>query len=252
MGGTPIYALAIVAFPRDLLPTGMLAEITRGGVDKATEAGCPIIGGHSIDDAEPKYGLAVTGTIHPERIVTNSGARPGDVLFLTKPLGTGVIATAIKRSMCPADVMAVAVDSMATLNRAASEAMVEIGVHAATDVTGYGLLGHLSEMTAGSGVRAIVRSASVPLLSGTRELAEAGAIPGGTRRNQESVASVVRFADGIDDITQVLLADAQTSGGLLIAVAAEKADTLQRALNARQVPGVTIGEIVAGEGISVS
>ena len=252
MGGRPLYALAIVAFPRDLLSTGMLAEIARGGIDKAAEAGCPVVGGHSIDDAEPKYGLAVTGVIHPAQVVRNVGARPGDVLFLTKPLGTGIIATAIKRGIAPDEVTQAAVRAMATLNRGASEAMLRVGPSAATDVTGFGLLGHLLEITTASGVGARLFAEALPWLPGVRELAEAGAIPGGTRRNLEAVAQAVRWRGAFDDVDRLLIADAQTSGGLLIAVPPEKAAALAAALAEAETPAVArIGEIVAGSGIEV-
>jgi selenide,water dikinase len=252
MGGRPLYALAIVAFPRDLLSTGMLAEIARGGIDKAAEAGCPVVGGHSIDDAEPKYGLAVTGVIHPAQVVRNVGARPGDVLFLTKPLGTGSIATAIKRGIAPDEVTQAAVRAMATLNRGASEAMLRVGPSAATDVTGFGLLGHLLEITTASGVGARLFAEALPWLPGVRELAEAGAIPGGTRRNLEAVAQAVRWRGAFDDVDRLLIADAQTSGGLLIAVPPEKAAALAAALAEAETPAVArIGEIVAGSGIEV-
>lgn len=252
MGGRPLFALAIVAFPRDLLPTGLLAEIVRGGIDKASEAGCPIIGGHSIDDAEPKYGLAVTGVIHPARIVRNVGARPGDVLFLTKPLGTGIIATAIKRGIAPEEAVRAAVTAMTTLNRGASEAMLRVGPSAATDITGYGLLGHLLEMTTASGVGARIDAEALPWLPAARLLAEAGAIPGGTRRNLEAAAPLVRWHGAFDDVERLLLADAQTSGGLLIAIPAERAEALEAALLAAETPAVArIGEIVSGSGIDV-
>jgi selenide,water dikinase len=252
MGATPLYALALVAFPRDLLADGQLEEITRGGVEKALEAGCPIVGGHSIDDAEPKYGLSVTGIIHPDRIVRNVGARPGDRLFLTKPIGTGIIATAIKRDLAPADVTSRAVDIMSALNRPASEAMVEIGVSAATDVTGYGLLGHLLEMVSGSGAGARISFAAVPLIEGTVALAELGAIPGGTRRNEEAIAPSVSWDPSLSPVQQAILADAQTSGGLLLAVPYEKADALKAVLRRKGVPAVAeIGEIVDGAGITV-
>lgn len=252
MGGQPLFALAIVAFPRDLLPTGMLAEIARGGIDKATEAGCPIIGGHSIDDAEPKYGLAVTGVVHPGQVIRNVGARPGDVLFLTKPIGTGIIATAVKRGIAPEEVVRAAVGTMTTLNRGASEAMRRVGPSAATDITGYGLLGHLLEMTTASGVAARLVASALPWLPGARALAEAGAIPGGTRRNLEAVAGMVRWHGPFDEVEQLLIADAQTSGGLLIAVPAARADALEAALLAAETPSAArIGEIVPGSGIDV-
>jgi selenium donor protein len=197
----------------------------------ARAAGVPVLGGHSIDDAEPKYGLCVVGEVRPDQVVRNSTARPGDALVLTKPLGTGIIATAIKAGRAPATVVDEAVASMASLNRTASEVMRKHGVHACTDVTGYGLLGHLREMAAASGVDARIHVAAVPILPGARELAEAGHVPGGTKRNLEDLAEFVDW-DETDPITRTLLADAQTSGGLLIAVPAEAAEGLVRELGA--------------------
>ncbi len=245
-GGRPLLALNVAGFPRKL-PLDLLAEILRGGAAKAVEAGVLIVGGHTIDDPEPKYGLAVTGLVHPERFVTNAGARPGDVLVLTKPLGIGVVTTGIKQEKTPPDVADAAVQVMATLNRAASEAMLEVGVHAATDVTGFGLLGHLHEMVAASGVAARVVAGAVPVLNGARDLARAGAIAGGTARNLEWLADKVRWAPAVDEITRLLLADAQTSGGLLLAVPPAHADRLEAALRARGVAVVArIGEILPG------
>src|SRR5262245_10436213 len=181
MGARPLYALAICGFPRDRLGEGVLERILQGGVEKAAEAGVPVVGGHSIDDAEPKYGLSVTGTVHPERIVRNVGARPGDRLVLTKPLGMGIVATAVKRQVADPALVALAVAVMATLNREAAEAMLAAGPSAATDVTGFGLLGHLAELTRGSGVSARVRFEAVPFLDGVEALARADVVPGGTR-----------------------------------------------------------------------
>lgn len=252
MGGTPLYALALVAFPRSLLASGYLEAITRGGAEKAAEAGCPIIGGHSIDDEEPKYGLSVTGKVHPGRIVANAGALAGDVLILTKPIGTGIIATAIKRGLATPDVIAGAVESMAALNRAASEAMLAVGVHAATDVTGFGLLGHLLEMTTASGVGARIHAGSVPVLPGTRELAEQGAVPGGTTRNRDAIADQIEWDVSVDDTNRIILYDAQTSGGLLMAVAPGRADELLAEMAGRGVPAARIGEVIEGSRIGVT
>lgn len=247
-GGRPLLALNVVGFPRKL-PLDILAAILRGGADKAAEAGVLIVGGHSIDDPEPKYGLAVTGLVHPGRFVTNGGARPGDAIYLTKPLGTGVITTGIKQEKTPPALAAEVVRVMNQLNRAASEAMMDAGVHAATDVTGYGLLGHLHEMAAASGVGARVSVAAVPIIDGARTLAAAGAIAGGTARNLEWLADKVRWAEGIDEVTRLLLADAQTSGGLLIAVAPQRAGALEAALRTRGVETVArIGEVTAPAG----
>ena len=225
MGARPLLALNLVGFPRDLLESGLLEEILAGGAEIAREAGVPILGGHSIDDPEPKYGLCVVGEVHPERVVRNSTARAGDVLVLTKPLGTGAIATAIKAGTAPPASVTAAVASMTTLNRAAAASMASHGAHACTDVTGFGLLGHLREMAAGSGLEAVVRADMVPLLPGARDLVAAGHIPGGTRRNLEDLAPHVRWE--VDDaVTRTLLADAQTSGGLLIALPSHAAEAL--------------------------
>jgi len=243
-GGRPLLALNIAGFPRRL-PLDILAEILRGGAEKAQEAGVMIVGGHTIDDPEPKYGLAVTGLVHPKRFVTNAGARPGDVLYLTKPLGIGVITTGIKQEKTPPEVAAEAIRVMNTLNRAASEAMVETGVHACTDITGFGLLGHLHEMVEASGVGARMSVRAVPMLDGASALAAGGAIAGGTARNLEWLADKVRWAPAIDETTRILLADAQTSGGLLIAVAPERAETLERALRNREVvTAARVGTVV--------
>jgi selenide, water dikinase len=252
MGGRPRFALNIIAFPRDLLGTGLLGEIVRGGGDIALEAGIAVIGGHSIDDAEPKFGMCVIGEVAPDGIVRNRGARPGDVLVLSKPIGTGVIATAIKQGAAPADVVRSAVAAMTTLNRGAAEAMVHVGVSAATDVTGFGLLGHLTNLLRGDGLGARIGSADVPLLPGARELAGAGFIPGGTRRNLEDTAGAVSWGAGVDDAARLLMCDAQTSGGLLMAVSPDRVTELQDQLRARHAPaGAVIGEVTDGPGITV-
>jgi selenide,water dikinase len=250
-GGRPLLALNIAGFPRKL-SLDILAEILRGGAEKALEAGVSIVGGHTIDDPEPKYGLAVTGLVHPARYVSNAGARPGDVLFLTKPIGIGVITTGIKQDTTPPAVAAEAIRVMNTLNRAASEAMMQVGVHAATDVTGFGLLGHLYEMVDASGVAARISAAAVPVLPGAADLAGHGAVAGGTARNLEWLADKVRWAPTIDEITRILLADAQTSGGLLIAVVPERAAALEQAMHARGVELIArIGAIVTRNGLPI-
>ncbi len=247
MGARPLLALNIVGFPRGKLPLDVLGEILKGGAAKAEEAGVLIVGGHSIDDPEPKYGLAVTGTVHPQRLVTNAGGRPGDVLVLTKPLGLGVITTGIKQDKTPPDVAAEAIRVMGILNRAAAEAMVEVGVSACTDVTGFGLLGHLHEMAEGSGVAARVSAGQVPLLPEAHTLAGQGAIAGGTARNVEYLREKVDYDERVDEQTRLLLADAQTSGGLLIAVAPERWGALDEALRRRGVsPVACIGRLEAG------
>jgi len=229
------------------LPLELLGEVLRGGGDVARAAGAFVLGGHSVDDPEPKYGMAAIGEVHPDRIVTNAGARPGDVLVLTKPLGTGVLTTALKRDLVTEADVAPAVAAMTTLNAGAARAMLGVGAHAATDVTGFGLLGHLRTLLEASGAAAEVRAAVVPLLPGARAAAERGAVPGGTERNAASVADAVSFAAGVDRTARLLLADAQTSGGLLIAVAAERADALVAALRREATPAAeVIGRVVTG------
>jgi len=246
MGGRPILALNIVGFPRGKLPLTVLEDILRGGSDKTREAGVLIAGGHSIDDPEPKYGLAVTGLVHPDRVVRNVGARPGDQLVLTKPLGIGIITTGIKQEKTSAAGANEAIRIMERLNRDAADAMVEIGVHAATDVTGFGLLGHLYEMTSGSRVRARLRYAGIPIIDEARSLVRRGAVAGGTARNYEYLTSRVDF-DGLDEPDRIILCDAQTSGGLLIAVSPARVDALESALTRRGVIAARIGEI-SGDG----
>lgn len=217
MGATPLNALNIVGFPVNDLPLEILGEILRGGADKAAEAGVPIVGGHTVDDAEPKYGLAVTGTVHPDRFLTAHGGQPGDLLVLTKPIGTGVIATALKAGAAKARDMAEAVRWMTTLNRDAGAAMLVAGARASTDITGFGLLGHLVEMGRASGVAATIDSAAVPLLPGALEAAREGFIPAGGRTNLAYIEPDVTFTD-IDEPLRSLLVDPQTSGGLLLAL----------------------------------
>ena len=230
MGGKPVIALNIVGFPIDL-PHEILGEILSGGASKADEAGVLIVGGHTVDDAEPKYGMSVTGVVHPGEQVTNAGAKPGDVLVLTKPIGTGIITTAGKQERASAEVIDRAVEIMGQLNRKASEAMMHVGVNACVDITGFGLLGHLRLIAQGSEVRARVSVSEVPVIEGVAELLDMGIAPGGTHRNLESLDGVVDWHPDISDQTQILLADAQTSGGLLIAVAPEKTEALLTALN---------------------
>lgn len=245
MGATPLFALNIVGFPIGSLPLSVLEEILRGGADKVREAGASIIGGHSIDDAEPKYGLVVTGLIHPAKIFKNCTARVGDDLVLTKPLGLGIITTGIKREKVEKATIDAAVDLMATLNRGASRAMVEVGAHACTDVTGFGLLGHLHEMTAGGNVGARIFLSKVPVLSEAWGLVQSGIYPGGTERNRESLRGAVIWNPKIREEAQLILCDAQTSGGLLIAVPKDKTETLIQRLQAHQTPAsALIGEVI--------
>ena len=243
MGGTPLLGLNIVAYPMDL-PKDILVKILQGGYDKAAEAGLLIVGGHTIDDKEPKYGLAVTGAVRPGEQVTNATAKPGDMLVLTKPIGTGIITTAGRQDAVDKEVLEEAIKMMETLNHAASHAMMEVGVHACTDVTGFGLLGHLKGMVLGSGVGASVQLSQVPLLPGTWELAEQGITPGGTHRNLVSLGTHVRWDPSLPEVAKVVLSDAQTSGGLLISVAPEKERRLLDELVGRGVHGsVVIGKM---------
>ena len=253
MGGRPLFALNVVGFPRGKLPMEMLADILRGGCDKAAEAGICVIGGHSIDDPEPKYGLAVIGEVHPDRIVTKAGAKPGDRLFLTKPLGIGIISTGIKRGVVKAETTARAIDLMGALNRKAAEAMTSVGVNAATDVTGFGLLGHLNEMIVGAGIGAHIRLERVPVLPEAWALAAEGVVPGGTRRNREYLEARVSWAEDVAELEQLVLCDAQTSGGLLMATPADRSAAMVAALRSSGVPVVAeIGEITDGNRIVVT
>jgi selenide, water dikinase len=247
MGAQPLMAVNLVAFPIKELGPQVLADILRGGLDKVREAGIDILGGHSIDDHEPKYGLAVTGTVHPDRVRRNRGGRPGDRLVLTKPLGTGVISTAIKHQVAPPAAAAAAVEGMLRLNRDAADAMATVEVDAATDITGFGLLGHLHYMARASGVAARMDAASVPFLPGAEMLADAGEVPGGTRSNERFLASRVRWPAHLPAARQVLLCDAQTSGGLLVALPEKSVEPLLAALEARRVAGAVVGELTEGE-----
>ena len=242
MGARPLFALSVVAFPSRRLPLRALEQILAGAAEVAREAGIFIVGGHTVDDTEPKFGLAVTGVVHPDRVVTNASARAGDVLVLTKPIGTGILATAVKRGLAGEEVARRLVAVMRSLNRSAAEAMIETGVSACTDVTGFGLLGHLREMAAASGLEAQVDAAAVPILEPARELAAAGAVPGGTLENLAHVSPHVDFAPGLSNVDRLLLADAQTSGGLLIAVPEGRLAALLAGLHDRGVtPARRIG-----------
>jgi len=235
MGARPLFALNIVAFPSNRLPVEVLHRILQGALDKAAEAGVSVIGGHTVGDTEPKYGMAVTGVVHPKRVLTNAAARPGDQIVLTKPIGTGIIATAVKRGLADEATAQEAIALMAALNRDAAEVMVEVGVSACTDVTGFGLLGHLREMTAGAGVDAVVYADRVPVLGAAWTFAGAGVVPGGTRDNLAFVEPHVDWDEAISEVQKLILADAQTSGGLLIAVGRERLDALLAALAERGV-----------------
>ena len=249
MGGTPMLALNVAAFPVDL-PVEVLGEVMRGASSKAAEAGVIVVGGHTVDDQEPKFGMAVTGVIEPGREVTNAGARPGDSLVLTKPIGTGVITTAAKQDRAAPEVLAGAVECMAALNRDASRAMVEVGVNACVDVTGFGLIGHLLEITRASGVSAEVSLGAVPVLDGVRDLLGQGIAPGGTRRNLASADRDVDWDPALDESDRLMLCDAQTSGGLLISVEAGRVDRLVESLEVHGVStAAVVGRVLDGEAL---
>ena len=245
MGGRPVTALNLVAWPVDALPLELLATVLEGGRTVARQAGVAVLGGHSIHDREPKYGMAVTGFVELDRIVRNSTMRAGDRLVLTKPLGLGIVSTAIKGGKASAQQVARAVEVMTTLNAAGAEAMTEMGVSAATDVTGFGLLGHLHIALRGSGMAATVNASAIPILAGTRELAARGMVPSGTRSNHAYVEPHVDWGH-LGETDQLVLADAQTSGGLLIAVPADRAGQLRTDLTDRGALAAEIGEVQPG------
>ncbi len=225
MGAEPLFALNITGFPIKELPKSMLTEILQGGADKANEAGIPIVGGHSVDDKEPKYGLVVTGEVQESKMWKNSGARSGDSLVLTKPLGTGIIATAIKKDIISKDAINVAVKNMSMLNKNAADGLKELDIHAVTDVTGFGLLGHLAEICKASNVSAEIYFSELDFLPSVLNLAESGIIPGGTKRNYEYLKNNIDFDFKLNSTQKYLTCDAQTSGGLLIALSPEDAKT---------------------------
>lgn len=252
MGGKPLLALNVVGFPA-ALDKAILGRTLQGGYAKAEEAGCLIVGGHTVDDPEPKYGLSVIGVVKPGQQVSNAGARPGDALVLSKPLGTGIITTAGKQGTADAAAMAGAVATMAALNRPAAAAMMQVGVNAATDITGFGLLGHLQSMVKGSGVAATVSRSAVPVLPGAAALLARGIVPGGTHRNVSSVTASVSWDAGLSEDDRLLLCDAQTSGGLLMATPAARADALQAALLAEGAPcAAIVGYITDGAAGTIS
>jgi selenide,water dikinase len=244
MGAEPRFALSVVGFPTRRLPLSVLERILEGAALVAAEAGIDIVGGHSVEDPEPKFGLAVTGVVHPDRILRNSGALPGDVLLLTKPIGSGIVATAAKQGLAPAPVLDAALANMRLLNRAAAEAIrLAGGARACTDVTGFGLLGHLREMAAGSRVDVELDVERVPMLEGARELAAGGAVPGGTRENLAHVSGWVDWGARVSDVERLLLADAQTSGGLLVSVDPDAVTGLELAFRAQGVAAFRIGRV---------
>ena len=240
MGGKPLFALNIVGFPINDLPKAILTEILQGGADKAAEAGIPIVGGHSVDDKEPKYGLVVTGEVDESKMWKNSGAEAGDVLVLTKPLGTGVIATAIKKGAASQNSIHSAIHAMAALNKDAADHLHDLDVHAVTDVTGFGLLGHLKEMCQNSGVSSKINFSKLNFLPSVFDLAESGIMAGGTRRNLDYLKDYVSFGPDLTELEQLLAADAQTSGGLLISLPNEDA---QKFVQSYGPPSGIIGNI---------
>jgi len=252
MGGRPLFALNLVGWPRDRLPFELLGEVLRGSTEITGRAGCLVLGGHSIDDPEPKFGLAVVGEVHPDRMLTNATARPGDRLVLTKPLGTGVLTTALKRDLLGEADIAEAVRSMTTLNDGAARAAIAAGVRCATDVTGFGLVGHLANILFASGVGARIEAARLPLFDPALDLAARGCVPGGTGRNYESAR--VEWDPELGEAERLLCADAQTSGGLLLAVSPDRLRALLLGLTAEGTPAAAeIGEILpAAEGLQVT
>jgi selenide, water dikinase len=247
MGAKPLTVMNLVSFPVGKLDMEILARILEGGSKKIQEAGAILVGGHSIDDQEPKYGLSVTGIVHPESVLTNTGALPGDYLVLTKPLGIGILTTGIKRAIVSSNVEEEAIRVMSELNKAAAEAAIEAQVHACTDITGFGLLGHLHEMMKGSGCQAHIQTGTVPVLDATWECIEKNAIPGGSRSNQRYLADKVLFDNEVTDAWQIVLCDAQTSGGLLLSVSEDKLSGLIEGLQVRKtISAQIIGRVETG------
>ena len=241
MGGEPLFALNIVGFPINDLPKEILQEILQGGADKAAEAGIPIVGGHSVDDKEPKYGLVVTGQIDEKKMWKNSEAQEGDVIVLTKPLGTGIIATATKKGLAPSNAILEASNSMKTLNKYAADALKNFDPHAVTDITGFGLLGHLKEVCQSSNVSASIDFSKLEFFSSVLDLAKSGIIPGGTRRNLKYVEPFIHFNPELDDVQKLITADAQTSGGLLVTLPENQAKSyIKQTNNSSKI----IGEII--------
>ncbi len=244
MGGRPISALSIVGFPNKEEGLEILEKILQGGFAKMQEAGCAVIGGHSIGDEEIKFGYAVTGLVHPQRILINSAARPGDQLVLTKRLGTGIISTALKKGAASISAVKAASESMCALNRSASEAALQFDVHSATDITGFGLLGHAREMAAGSKVSLVIDSTKIEFLTEAVEYSRSGFLPGGLKRNVDFIGGCVEFASRVPEEVRNLLFDPQTSGGLLLSVAAQEAPKLLEALRALTTPAQAVGEVI--------
>ncbi|MDQ0195044.1 selenide, water dikinase SelD [Paenibacillus wynnii] len=243
MGGKPLTVLNIVAFPISVLDKSILADILRGAADKVQEAGATLVGGHSIDDKEPKFGLAVTGLVHPDKVRTNAAARSGDKLILTKPIGVGILTTSIKKDQLSKEETTRLTTVMSTLNKTAAEIMSSYDVHACTDVTGFGLLGHASEMAKGSRLGLVIHQEAVPMLPRVRELAEKGFVPGGTKNNFAHLEGSILYPEEMDQIDRYILCDAVTSGGLLISVAADQSEQLLNQLMDAGVEAAQIGEV---------
>ena len=254
MGGRPLFALNIACFNSNELPLSVLSDIINGGMNIAQKAGIPVLGGHTIKDKEPKYGMVVTGEIEPNKLTRNDTAQVNDLLILTKPLGTGIITTAIKHGEINSDSMNLAIESMTTLNKSASDAIHKIGVNACTDITGYGLLGHLLEMCKGSNVSATIEFDSVPFINGVFEFAQKGIVPGGTIGNFNFVKDDLTYAKHIADFQLHMLSDAQTSGGLLISIPAKKAkELINELISNRALSAHIIGEIQSNlEGVKIN
>jgi len=248
MGGKPLTALNIVGFPRRTLDVSLLSEILRGGLEKIHEAGAMLLGGHTVDDAELKYGLSVTGTVHPAKIITNKGAQVGDVLILTKALGTGIISTANKAGMAEPGFLQGAVDSMVRLNDQAAEAMVESGAHACTDITGFGLLGHASEMARACGLSFRFFYSRIPILPGAREYAAQGMVPGGAYCNRDHFGPAISISPKVPESERIILFDPQTSGGLLIALPQAVGEALLQRLKGKGIQEASlVGEVISPE-----
>lgn len=250
MGGEVLFALNLAAWNEEI-PLQVLSDILRGGADKVAEAGGAIAGGHTVTDNEPKYGLSVTGSVHPDRVITKAAARVGDLLFLTKPFGTGLITTAGKNGVASDAHLQNAIDWMMRLNRAAAQAMQQVNVKCATDVTGYALLGHAHEIAQASGAALRFRADALPILDGALEYARKKQIPGGAGRNKLYLDGKVKFEKELDDDLNEILYDPQTSGGLLIAVPSENADRLANELKSRKVSHWVVGDVIPGKGIIV-
>ena len=245
MGGTPKTVLNIVAYPMPDIGPEILAKILQGSSDKVKEAGAQVVGGHSVIDNEPKFGLSVTGIVHPEKFYRNSGAKPGDVLILTKPIGIGILTTAIKRGVLSEDKTELVTEVMCTLNKYAAETLKDFHPHAVTDVTGFGLLGHAYEMAKGSHVSLVIENEKVPVLPGTKELAEEHVIPGGSWENHRWLIDVVQYPENMSEVEQVILCDAITSGGLLISLPIEEAQPyIQQLKNNHDIEAKVIGEVI--------